>query len=285
MEPAHDPDLAARVFDEYGEQEWERHDASPAARVSFQIHRTYLARFINQGDHVLDAGAGPGRFTLELARLGAVVTALDVSPQQLRLNRQHLEEVSMQAAVVAWEVGDIVDLSRFPDGSFDATVCYGGPLSYVLDRAPDALHEMLRVTKIGGRLLFSVMSLVGTMRAFLPGVDEEMHEFGLETMRRIFDTGDLPLPHSSTGPLHMFRWEELRALIDAEPCRIVAASASNFLSLQNDEVAGRWLDDTDASQALLDWELRACADPAAIGAGTHILVVVERCTRAGSAGS
>lgn len=76
--------------------------------------------------------------------------------------------------------------------------------------------------------------------------------------------------------MHLFTWEELRALLETQACRIVAASASNFLSLQNDAVAEDWLADEDMSRVLLDWEARACADPAVVGAGTHIIAVVER---------
>jgi hypothetical protein len=53
-----------------------------------------------------------------------------------------------------------------PEGSFDAVVCFGGPLGYVLGEADRALAELLRVTKQGGRVLLSVMSLLGTARAF-----------------------------------------------------------------------------------------------------------------------
>jgi len=47
-------------------------------------------------------------------------------------------------------VADVLDLSRCPDASFDATVCYGGALSYALDRAPEAAAELARVTRPGG---------------------------------------------------------------------------------------------------------------------------------------
>ena len=65
-----------------------------------------------------------------------------------------MKEAGCEHRIVARVALDITDLSRFPDRSFD-----GGPLSYVFDRADDALAEMLRVTRPGGYVLLSVSSL------------------------------------------------------------------------------------------------------------------------------
>src|SRR2546426_5625273 len=218
MELSYDRDRIAAIFDEYGELEWERHETSPFRRVSCHIHRHYLAAFVQPGDRVLEVGAGPGRFTVELARIGARVTVTDISPGQLDLNARHLSEAGLEGFVERRELADVVDLSRFKADSFDSIVCYGGPLSFVLDRADDALGELIRVTKHGGHVLLSVMSLQGSLRAFLPGVAKEVDEFGLEEMQAIVDTGDQAGPHSPLGPMHMFTWSELRALLDRHPC-------------------------------------------------------------------
>ena len=166
----YDPERIARFYDEYGEREWERFDIRAMDRVGLEVHLRLLGEHIRDGDRVLDAGAGPGRFTLELARLGARVVVCDISAAQLELHAE--KTASVEDSIDSRELLDITDLGRFPDGSFDAVVCFGGPLSYVLGEADRALAELLRVTKQGGRVLLSVMSLLGTARAFfdqLPG--------------------------------------------------------------------------------------------------------------------
>jgi hypothetical protein len=75
------------------------------------------------GDRVLEAGAGAWRFSVELARLGARITALDISPVQLDLHRRHLADDGLDASVEERAIGDIVDLSRFADGAVGAVVC------------------------------------------------------------------------------------------------------------------------------------------------------------------
>jgi len=271
-----DPRSIASIFDEYGDAEWSRHEVHPFDRVSFHIHRHHLERFVRSDDRVLEVGAGAGRFTIELARLGARVTVVDISPEQLRLNEEHVGEAGLGYAVEGRHLADMRDLSRFDDGSFDVTVCYGGPLSWVLEDADRALSELLRGTTLGGHVLVSVMSRFGGLRAFLPGVADEIDTYGLEVMRAIVGTGYLPDTHSSLGPVHLYTWAELRQLLGRHPCTVVEASAADFLSVGNAETCERWLRDDPAMwERFLEWEVIACAQPGAIDGGTHIIAVVE----------
>ncbi len=192
MDLSYDREQTAKAYDAYGEQEWDRHEKAPMHRVSFHVHRHYLTEFIHRGDRVLEAGAASGRFTVELARLGARIVVTDISAGQLELNVANVGEAGLESAVEARELADIVDLNGYPDGSFDAVVCYGGPLSHVMDRADEALGELLRVTKPGGHVLLGVMSRHGALHAFLTGADAEIEEFGLDEMQAIYETGDLP---------------------------------------------------------------------------------------------
>ena len=261
----YDSDYIARFFDDYGEREWERFDASPMDRVNVEVHLRLLREFIRPGDRVLDAGAGPGRFTLELARLGATIVAGDISARQLELHAARTAEV--EASIESRELIDILDLSGYDTASFDAVICYGGPLSYVLGEADKALAELLRVTKPGGHVLLSVMSLLGATRAFFSAFPELIEEFGWErAVADIFATGDLPGDINRGHVCRLYRWSDLERLFSAHPCRVVAASASNFLSVTNES----WND------RFLELELEACREPGALDGGTHIVAVVER---------
>ncbi len=261
----YDPDHIARFFDDCGDREWERFDASPMDRVNLEVHLRLLREYIRPGDRVLDAGAGPGRFSLELARLGATVVAGDISARQLELHAERTAEV--EGSIESRELLDILDLGRFDDQSFDAVVCYGGPLSYVLGEADRALGELLRVTKPRGHVLLSVMSLLGAARAFFAAFPEVIEEFGWErAVADIWATGDLPGDINRGHVCRLYRWSDLERLISTHPCRVVAASASNFLSVTNESWDDRFL----------EVELQACREPGALDGGTHIVAVLER---------
>jgi SAM-dependent methyltransferase len=271
----YDAGLIAAVFDEYADAEWSRHEETPSARVAFDVHRRHLERFVERDSDVLEIGAGAGRFTIELARLGAHITVGDISPGQLELNERHVEDAGLDEHVAARVVADIIDLSRFGDGAFDTVVCFGGPLSWVLAERDRAIDELLRVTRSDGHVLLSVMSRFGSLHAFLAAAADEIERFGLAEMEEIVRTGFLPPPHSTLGPMHLFTWDELEASLRSHRCQIVTASATNFLSIGNDGTCERWLEDPVMWKRFLDWEADACARPGALDGGTHILVVVR----------
>lgn len=277
MSSKYDPAYIRDYFERYGEREWERLDVDPASRVSFYLHRRHLERYIKPGDHVLEVGAGPGRFTIELAKLGATITVCDISSAQLELNRWYVQEAGHEQSVAAREVLDIVDLSRFSSEQYDVVVCYGGPLSYVFDRADDAISEMLRVTKPGGYLLLSVMSLVGSARALLPPILAVSRQIGLDLVSKVNTTGDLYGEAAVSGHIcHMYRWSELEALLKRHAGTIVAASASNFLSIGNEDALREIEGDPVTWEAFLQWEVDYCREPGALDGGTHIIAVMQR---------
>jgi SAM-dependent methyltransferase len=266
-----DPEYLAAFFDDYGEREWTRHD-TPHGRGSVAVHVDLLAEFVRPGDLVLDAGAGPGRFTVELARLGARVHVGDLSPVQLAANRHRVAGAGHEGAVVARERLDICDLGHLPDDRFDAVVCFGGPLSYVRGRAGVALGELARVTRPGGHVLLSVMSVAGTMRAFLPGVVDERRRYGPAYIEGVLADGDLDRERNGQE-MHMFRWAELERLC-APHGEVVAGAAANFLTANPDQGAYADLSDEEWA-ALLSWERQLCREPGVRDAGTHMLAALR----------
>jgi SAM-dependent methyltransferase len=277
MAGAFDPEYLAAFFDDYGDREWDRHD-TPHGRASVAVHVDLLAEFVRPGDLVLDAGAGPGRFTIELARLGARVHVGDLSPVQLEANRSRVAAADREDAVVARELLDICDLQQLPDDLFDVVVCFGGPLSYVRDRAGDALAELARVTRPGGHVLVSVMSVAGALRTFLPGVVEERRRHGPAYVEHVLDSGDLERD-PNLQEMHMFRWAELERLC-ARHGEVVAGAAANFLTANPDQDWYGGLTD-DEWAALLEWERRLCREPGVRDAGTHVLAAIRRTVMAG----
>jgi SAM-dependent methyltransferase len=272
MHLSHDPEYTAQHYDAYGEREWQRHEENWASRTSLAIHCRYLAEFVRPGHLVLDAGAGPGRFTIELAKLGARVHVGELSQRQLQLNADKVRAAGWEGAILSRVQLDICDLSMFPDDQFDAVVCFGGPLSYVMDRAEDALSELCRVTRPRGHVLLSVMSSLGSVRRFLPQVLDEGREFGPEHNDQILQTGDLARETNRGHECHMYRWSELSALL-ARYGKIVSASAANFITAQHDE-ALEAATDTEREQ-ILRWEIELCRERGALDGGTHIIAVVQ----------
>jgi ubiquinone/menaquinone biosynthesis C-methylase UbiE len=102
---------------------------------------------LRAGDSFLDVAAGPGGLSLPAARLGAKVLATDWSPRMIdRFNaRVAVEGLDAEGRVMDCHALDL------PDDSYDVTGSQFGVM-LVPDQA-QALREMVRVTKPGGRVL------------------------------------------------------------------------------------------------------------------------------------
>ena len=117
-------------------------------------HRTFLdpALFAAvgpvEGLRVLDVACGNGHNTRRLARMGATVTAVDVSEGIIEINRRREEREPLGITYLA---ADAANLAPLPDGSFDLAVSHMGLMD--IPDAAGAIREMGRILHPGGRFL------------------------------------------------------------------------------------------------------------------------------------
>lgn len=103
---------------------------------------------VDAGSRFLDVAAGPGGLGLPAARLGAHVLATDWSPTMIehfnaRVRRENLSNTE----------GRVMDCHALdlPDDTYDVTGSQFGVM--LVPDQPRALREMVRVTRLGGRVL------------------------------------------------------------------------------------------------------------------------------------
>ena len=237
-----------RHFDRLGEQGLGRPDAEASDRVSREVHRRFLRRFVPRGARVLEIGAGGKRFTTELAARGCRVVVTDPSSARLAAHERRVRGTPAERSVLRREVLDGTDVSRYADGEFDAVLAYGGPLSSVRGCAVGALRGLLRVVAPDGVVVASVLSLLGSWRHQPPGLDGR------------------PEPVD-----RRYRWSEVVALVDEAGGELVDGSASNWASAGDPGTLAHLAADRDRWRRFLEHEVAACAEPGARDGGTHIL--------------
>jgi len=269
--------LIRDYFNEYGYREWYRFVDNPQNRVAFHIHNHYLKQNIRSGDRILEIGAGPGRFTIEIAKIGASICVGDISKNQLQFNEEKVKAAGFEDSIIWRKQLDVTDLSDIADDEFDSSVCYGGPLSYVFDKAPQALSELLRVTKSKGYILLSVMSHLGSLQFFIGALYNHVQKDGLELVNKLVENGDVVGDLASVGHYcHMFRWSELKTLLENFDCDIIASSASHYLSNARQDIVEKLYVHPKMWEKFLDWELDLSKEEGAIDGGTHIIVVLQK---------
>ncbi len=226
---------------------------------------------------VLDVGAGAGRFTVELVRMGAAVHVGDVSQVQLDLNARYVKAAGCEDGILARQRLVVCALSVVADARFDVAVAYRGPLAYVFDHAPTALAEMLRVVRPGGVVVASVMTLAGNARYFLDAFRPVIDQLGLERFDAFLVAGDQRLIEPAGAHVcQLLRWTDIQGLVRSSGAEIVTASASNWLSLAAPDIVEAFADSPDLWGRFLDWEERLCREPGAIEGGTHLLFAARR---------
>lgn len=100
------------------------------------------------GKRVLEYGCGTGGHSLEIARLGGLVTGIDISAVGIEMAAQKAAAEGLTGATYA--VMDAENL-EFPDGSFDVVIGEGILHHLNLERS---YREISRVLAPGGRAIF-----------------------------------------------------------------------------------------------------------------------------------
>lgn len=149
-------------YDKNVQSEWER--LGVRHRTEFAVTMRALKEFLVPAPaKVIDIGGGPGRYALTLAKHGYGVTLIDLSEANLAFARQKTVEmnISMDGILQA----NALDLSVFPDESFDAALMMG-PLYHLLvhEERILALREAWRLLKPGSLIFASFISRIAAFR-------------------------------------------------------------------------------------------------------------------------
>ena len=134
-----------RFLAEHGAGEiwnWE----SPAGKLRWARRVRMLSSHLKPGMTLLELGCGTGSFTRELARSGAEVFAIDVSPELLEI-----ANANCSAPNVQYQIQNAYALT-YSEGTFDSVV--GSSVLHHLE-IEAAIRDMYRVLKPGGTIYFT----------------------------------------------------------------------------------------------------------------------------------
>ena len=261
---------ASRIQDE-----WNRLVKDPFHRLEFDTTMRYLKEFLPARGLILDAGGGPGRYTVELARMGYDVVLLDLLQEHLEYAKKEIKNAGVEKKVKEIIEGSITDLSRFNNSSFNAVLCLGGPICHVHPESErtKAIKELIRVAKTNAPIYVSAMSKYGVLLATPEGWPQEVGN--IKYFDDLVATGnDYHFGH--TGFCHFFTSTELRKILKTRDTEFVAmAGLEGFNS-------DRQTSNTFAEKYPVAWKNwlkindRMRTDPFVVDASGHMLIIVRK---------
>lgn len=107
---------------------------------------------------VFDGGAGCGRFSVLLAKMGCRVTHFDISRPMLDKARESARNAGVEERITFVE-GALEDLSEYRSKSFDLVISFDAPISYTWPNQEKVISELIRIAK--RKVMFSVSSRLG----------------------------------------------------------------------------------------------------------------------------
>ena len=254
--------------DHYSNYDEEGRLLSQHGQVEYLTTMKYIRECLSGMDEptILEVGAGTGRYSVTLAKQGYRVSAVELVAHNLALLKAKLDGSEPITAIQ----GNALDLSVFPDASFDLTMLLGPMYHlYTRDDKLKALSEAIRVTKQGGFILVAYCMNEPTVIQYV---------FFSNHLQAVLEQKLLTSDwHCVSEPKEIFeqvRTEDIASLdaeFPVERIKLVAADgATNYMrgciDAMDAETFGKWM----------EYHFSICERQDLIGASHHTLDILQK---------
>jgi SAM-dependent methyltransferase len=274
-------------YDSIGEKEWNRLSKDAYHLLEFEITMHFLRKYLPEEGRILDAGGGPGRYTIELAKMGYEVVLQDISPEQLRIAKQNFQQCDEQVAKRVTRIveGSITDLSEFEDGSFDSVLSLGA-LSHLIveSERKTAAGELVRVLREGSPIFVSGIGRFAVFRTILRDLPGELMDpdhvamlrTGVHHGHMIHEDGKDHRKSTSFPDAYFLLPEELPKLFEDCGVKTLELASCEGLSAHVKEATNLLYEDKEKWEIWFQMLLDTCTEPSIVGMGEHILYVGKK---------
>lgn len=261
------------IADLYNSDPEKEHARLEERQLEWELTWRYLDSYLPTRGTILEIGAATGRYTLELARRGYTITAVDLSGGLIEKCRKRLDAEGL-AKNVRLVVADARNLSEVTERGFEAVLLMG-PLYHLIEKADreTALKEVFDRLERGGVIFSAFLSRSGTLSDLIKNVPAWIED---QTEARSFiEQGKRPDAYPRGGfrgyfakaaeiaPLHEALGFETLVVAGVEP--VIAADDESYNKLQGKQ-RELWLD--------LLYEMST--EPSIIGASRHLLYIGKK---------
>jgi len=267
-----------KVINYYNQfDEWGRLDREP---LEFMINFHHIKNNLPAQGHILDNGAGPGKYSIELAKLGYQMTLTDLTPKLVDIARNKANEQGLNRQFDGFHAADARDLRMFYDNQFDASLMLG-PLYHLQAEADrvKAVKELHRVTKKDGYVFVAFMSRTKFLTTSLLYPEHWKPNNTVQGIQDFLDSGEFN--HSDEGRFtgaYYFNIKDINPFMEShgfESVKLIGSSsiAGSMMQEQWDYWHQRG---EDEFQEIMNLVMKESENPYILGSSSHLLYIGKK---------
>lgn len=241
-----------------------RFNLSRAHKLEYITTMHYIHKYAKKRASILELGASTGAYSIQLAKEGYTVTAVELLQNNLDVlikNSKGLDNLTAHQ-------GNALDLSKFDDNSFDVVLNLG-PMYHLYtekDRLK-AIKESIRVCKPNGTIIFAYITCSDVI--LYGGF---MHHEIFDLLPRIDKRGAIkPAPEHIFGSYFIEDFEKQFKKLPATHLKNVSADG---IALKIAEKIEEMSD--DEFKLFIDWHLSTCERLDHQGLSSHMLYICRK---------
>ena len=227
------------------------------ANIEYITAMKYIHEYIKEGYSILDVGAGTGAYSIPLRDEGFDVTAVELVKQNLKY---------MEKANINCYQGTATDLSKFKDNSYDIVLLFG-PMYHLLtmDEKVKALEEAKRVSKKYIFISYCMNEFALIYHGFMEGYIKDDIKNIDDNFKILKDNDNL---------YSYVRLEDIDYLKDTCNLKRVKIINQDGPTEYIKKIVNNMDDET--YDMFIKYHLSTCERPELLGAGRHILDILEK---------
>ncbi len=232
--------------------------------VEYLTTMRYIEKFLRPGDKILEIGAGTGRYSIALAKMGYEVTAVDLTPKHVEIMKQKSRRLKNFRCMVA----DALDLGMFADKSFDMVLNFG-PMYHLFNKKDknQAIKETLRVAKKNGICMFAYIPCAAIATSY--GLRSQAFARLNTLMDKFGRPKDIP-----DEIFNCFYIEDFKKLFEKTNSKYVTNVATDGIAY----IMKEWVEQLPKKdyEAFLNWHFLTCERLDQQGYSNHLLYICKK---------
>jgi len=258
---------------------------------------------------VFDGGAGAGRFSVLMAKMGIQVTHFDISDSQNSVAKEYAKREGVFNNI-EFIKGRLGDLSEFDDSSYDMVVSFDAPISYTYPNHEEVMKNLIRITR--DKILISVSSRLGSLPYLLNPIQKmqyildknsedklvkwylnhskvnfDEYEINIKKVNERYESGllddcekvkDFYLNGKTPWPVtYLFMPEELKGILETNGVTVTGMAGPGAFSRSiPNEVLVKIMNNEVYRKEFLDFCYRYDSQPSVCGLGKDNLLAVAK---------